>query len=76
MGIAAANSRYTAMTANQPNLLRYTGNCMPTANMRTKSTTASRSSFQPLRPNLRLIQPNAIATNVKRIEMVPAVPPA
>ena len=49
---------------------------MPTANIATNSTTASTSSFQPDRPKRRLIQPNRIATNVNRIEIVPAVPPA
>ena len=49
---------------------------MPTANITTKSTTASASSFHLLRPKRRLIQPKAIATKVKRIEIVPAAPPA
>ena len=64
------------MTANQPNLLRYSGTCMPTANIATNSTTASASSLAPESPKRRLTHPKRMATNVNRIEIVPAAPPA
>ena len=50
---------------------RRSGAAMPTANMATTMTTATTNSETPLRLNLLRAQPKAMATNVKRIEMVP-----
>ena len=49
---------------------------MPTANMATMSTTPVTNSLAPVRLNLRTAQPNAMATKVNRIEIVPAQPAA